>query len=1204
MDFQEMFLILELDETTDIKLIREAYLKKLNTVNPEDNPEGFKRLRKAYEGVLLYAKQQGKDDEEQTDNPISIFLNKAKEIYRSLSRRLDEAEWETLLKDNILDDLDMGEEAKWRLFAMLSDKFWIPSNIWRLLDRVFKIKENEQRFKEHLHPNFVDYMIRNIVSDTDEGQFTYEKFEGRDQADYDAFLNAYYKLGNLLDTREPEDKLAWEKAISEQEAFLDSLDISHPRYVLAKARIWMIRGNKSEAEKIARETLAKESGPEGDPYVLLHGAIILLDCGCGDEVENILKELSEQENLNDNIVYTVFLNMAKLCFEKKDLIEARKYVMEARKCYNTQEAYDLENKILRQLVALYTEEKKDSLTREDAMILARAFIQLRREAQGLEFFEENPLLEEDVSECHMLKSLLLLGSGETDKALAEAEAWRRCMLTEDNDNHDYRDNEAIQEASDDTKKTYEERTLNLAQSWRVEAQSLQQLYLKIEDKDSEEALKLKERAIDAFDTAISLCPDNVSLLAAKVTFLHDIKDYEQIVELCEKVIKLDPSDFYAYYYMQDACEKLDRAQEVIDAFYSARRIYDKMPQIYEHAVEVFLRYRQYHDAERIFGLAEQSGVTSPKLSVQRLKMMRLTVTDEETSKAADAYAEELIAELAKELEQSEDEEREKTAACLAEAYLQRCYLYDNSNANYIKFQERLEKMEQWAKDALAVSDDVYMRYFLGRLYCSYKSDTESAFEHLKLCEERGMTFPWLFHYIGECYREDGKLTEAIEYEKRALEGYPEEEEFIYTMSWRYREKFVHTAQREYADESFRYIEILRDKFGDSGREYWQLAVLYLRCGDKEKALECSNLSLKERENALRWEQKGKILDMLDRGDEAFECYQKSIELARSQGTDRKYSFTQSYWHFVYKGDFEGGVKWFRAQQTKLLTEEQRKDNLDSIMNLYESAHQWDEALDVIAEIYGGIELSDYVCDSWELEGERIMNLLDLYESTLPDDELLEKAEQACELLEGEGARNLKDDSNGKFCAYQELGDLYADYLLNDRKALIYYEKAVEHLKEQGKDADLDDWQGILNSIMRCHWQLGEKQLTKLYGKLYMQKLTEKYEECRELGKSVEELHGNACGCMRNHLSDLIQLNLFCGNIEEARRLAEIQEKSEWCWWCPRKVCTEEWDCKGYLALIEEDWERAKECFERALDSTPNGYGGAIRELKRLEALLR
>ncbi|MCM1128233.1 MAG: J domain-containing protein, partial [Lachnospiraceae bacterium] len=293
MDIQEMFSILGLDETTDAELIRAAYLKKLNTVNPEDNPEGFKRLRRAYEEALLYGKRQAEPTAEVEETPVGTFLRKAEEIYRSLSRRIDRAEWEKLLKDDILDDLDMGEEAKWRLFVMLADKYWLSSDIWRVLDHVFGIVQNEQRFKEHLNVNFVDFMIRNIVSDTEEGLFTYASFQGRDQADYDTFLEGYYKLRRLLNTREPEDRTAWEKEISGQEAFLDSLEISHPRYVLEKARICVLHGEKAKAEELARGVLAQETGTDRDPFILLGGAEALRGCGCSDEAEELLRELLE-----------------------------------------------------------------------------------------------------------------------------------------------------------------------------------------------------------------------------------------------------------------------------------------------------------------------------------------------------------------------------------------------------------------------------------------------------------------------------------------------------------------------------------------------------------------------------------------------------------------------------------------------------------------------------------------------------------------------------------------------------------------------------------------------------------------------------------------------------------------------------------------------------------------------------------------------
>ena len=49
MDKIEVFRILGIAETKDEKQIKDAYRKKLSVTNPEDDPEGFKLLRGAYE---------------------------------------------------------------------------------------------------------------------------------------------------------------------------------------------------------------------------------------------------------------------------------------------------------------------------------------------------------------------------------------------------------------------------------------------------------------------------------------------------------------------------------------------------------------------------------------------------------------------------------------------------------------------------------------------------------------------------------------------------------------------------------------------------------------------------------------------------------------------------------------------------------------------------------------------------------------------------------------------------------------------------------------------------------------------------------------------------------------------------------------------------------------------------------------------------
>ena len=52
--------ILGIEKTKDKESIRRAYHDKLHSVNPEDDQEGFKKLRRAYEEAMEYADPGGK----------------------------------------------------------------------------------------------------------------------------------------------------------------------------------------------------------------------------------------------------------------------------------------------------------------------------------------------------------------------------------------------------------------------------------------------------------------------------------------------------------------------------------------------------------------------------------------------------------------------------------------------------------------------------------------------------------------------------------------------------------------------------------------------------------------------------------------------------------------------------------------------------------------------------------------------------------------------------------------------------------------------------------------------------------------------------------------------------------------------------------------------------------------------------------------
>ena len=52
MEPQEIFRVLQIEETKDKEIIKAAYRRLLVYVNPEDDPEGFQRLRQAYEEAV------------------------------------------------------------------------------------------------------------------------------------------------------------------------------------------------------------------------------------------------------------------------------------------------------------------------------------------------------------------------------------------------------------------------------------------------------------------------------------------------------------------------------------------------------------------------------------------------------------------------------------------------------------------------------------------------------------------------------------------------------------------------------------------------------------------------------------------------------------------------------------------------------------------------------------------------------------------------------------------------------------------------------------------------------------------------------------------------------------------------------------------------------------------------------------------------
>ena len=149
MERQMMFHVLGIQETKDENAIRDAYRGLLKNTNPEDDPEGFKRLREAYEGAVQFARQPDSEEEEKEKTDIDLWVERIDAIYRDIVKRRQEEAWKRVLADPVCDDLDTSLEAREAFLVYLMDHIYLPHNIWQLLDKQFQIVEDKRIFSRN-----------------------------------------------------------------------------------------------------------------------------------------------------------------------------------------------------------------------------------------------------------------------------------------------------------------------------------------------------------------------------------------------------------------------------------------------------------------------------------------------------------------------------------------------------------------------------------------------------------------------------------------------------------------------------------------------------------------------------------------------------------------------------------------------------------------------------------------------------------------------------------------------------------------------------------------------------------------------------------------------------------------------------------------------------------------------------------------------
>lgn len=226
--------ILEISKDSDLKTIKRAYAKLLKIFNPEDDAEGYQRLREAYDKGIKYARGR---NENKTESPSEIvennnyfnkkikssvdlyidnnmiknqdtstdlherieeFLNRLKEIYNDIALRRNSKEWEELLNMDVVWDAYSFQIIEDRVFEFLIDNKYLPADIWLILKNNFNWGKNEIKLYNMYPTNKVNEFFKNFRNPN---TLKYDYLDGLNSEIVDEYLSTRQKACEELENR-------------------------------------------------------------------------------------------------------------------------------------------------------------------------------------------------------------------------------------------------------------------------------------------------------------------------------------------------------------------------------------------------------------------------------------------------------------------------------------------------------------------------------------------------------------------------------------------------------------------------------------------------------------------------------------------------------------------------------------------------------------------------------------------------------------------------------------------------------------------------------------------------------------------------------------------------------------------------------------------------------------------------------------------
>ncbi len=865
MEKEQIFHILGIQETRDEGVIKQAYMEQLKGTNPEDDPEGFKRLRQAYEEGIAFARRAEEQGEDEPKTEVDFWIRRVDQLYQDLLSRADVKKWEQVFSDPICEELDTAVEAKEKLMVYLLNHIRIPHSIWKLADERFEILADMEDLKQRFPIDFLNYVSYYIQNPTFI-PYEYFRYDGLDESEMngDGYIDNYLKIKHQIDDGETDGCL---KALDDLSAF----EIYHPYEDVERMRLYTGEEDVARGAALADRLLGEY--PK-DEYIRYYSGEAKWRAGDKEQAYEIWKALLE--DCPDH--YSAKLGMVRWLMEKPDYYEARERMLELLDKGRNEAVEDMIRKANEALIQEFrqtlAENREDPRMTANEMVmkLGWCLFQNERMEEAVELLEHFHPSPEDEYLFYNLYGRVLYQMDRHEEALPLLEKWL----------------EQIKGLTDDG--TAETRK-------RISRHSSACYILS----GCHYALKHYEEAEQMLDEAIQ----NAQSLRDRLEYMQYLanirmwtKQYEKSIDVCDQIIKEDDQYYPAFLTRQESCYRLRKAQQVIDDYYRAIAIYPGFYKPYLFAAKVFFYYDQFQDAKGVIERAKENQVEfSPELGLFQVKILRN------------------LAESRKD----RDEPRQLLEELRGKLQEENCDIEDKSEVNYElgllwwdddEFDLALEALGAAIEEN---KERLQYRLIRGDVYLEMKR-YEDALKEYDVAEPDYKSRPGIHYARGLCYEGLNQMEKAVEHFEKTLSiqnGYRDANE---KLSDYYKDRYEDFGRPEDYEKALYYINrqlevkencyylICRgliydvameqelaiqdyEKAGQLSPEKWivwnNMGCSYKYLKDYEKAIECCEKAIQvmgEKKDKMPYRNLADCYKALGDLRKAIECYQKGLEI--------------------------------------------------------------------------------------------------------------------------------------------------------------------------------------------------------------------------------------------------------------------------------------------------------------------------------------